>query len=97
MTSETISKTIRDLSNQLVNNWPLYSFVTSNPLSGLEDRPFDEAIREMRKYLDMDGYPSANAFEQVWKRGEIDGAILQQQLQIRGITFTPAESLEMMY
>lgn len=93
MKKEFIIKTIRDISDQLVKNWPLYSFVTSNPLSGLEDRPFEEAIRELRKHINISGYPSASAFEQALDRGFIDAEILNNELSANGISLPAPDAL----
>jgi len=97
MKKEAIISTIRTLSDHLVKNWPLYSFVTSNPLSGLEDLPFVEAIEDIRKYLNINGYPSANAFEQAWARGDIEQVIIERQLEQNGITLSVEESLNKMH
>ncbi|WP_441000211.1 DUF2309 domain-containing protein [Fodinibius sp. SL11] len=93
MKKEPIAATIRALSQQLPNNWPLYSFVTSNPLAGLENLRFDEAIARIRKDIGIDGYPSARFFQQARERGAIDQARLEQQLQDQNITLTVEESL----
>ncbi|MDZ7660582.1 DUF2309 domain-containing protein [Fodinibius sp.] len=93
MKKETITASIRALSDQLPSNWPLYSFVTSNPLSGLENLRFEEAISRIRKDIGIEGYPSAKAFKQAWEKGAIDRSILERQLQDRGITFSAEESL----
>jgi len=96
MKKEAIIDTVRTISDYLAKNWPLYSFVTSNPLSGLENLPFEKAIEDMRKYLNINGYPSADAFEQAWDRGDIDQDILKIQLEQKGITLSTEESLRRM-
>ncbi|MDZ7682666.1 MAG: DUF2309 domain-containing protein [Fodinibius sp.] len=96
MEPETITASIRALSDQLPNNWPLYSFVTSNPLGGLEDLPFEKAISRVQQDIGIDGYPSTKAFQQTSEKGEIDRAVLDQQLQNRDIGLTAEESLSRM-
>jgi len=97
MNKKAITTTIQTLSDHIVKNWPLYSFVTSNPLAGLEDLPFESAIEDMRKYLNIKGYPSATAFEQAWSRGDINPDLLRNELSKKGIAITSEESLEMMH
>ncbi len=97
MKKDAIADTVRSISDQLVKNWPLYSFVTSNPLSGLEDRPFEKAIEDTRKYLNINGYPSADAFEQALAHGDIDQDILQEQLQEKEVSLSIDESLQQMH
>lgn len=93
MKKETITASIRALSDQLAKSWPLYSFVTSNPLAGLEDLRFEEAISRIRKDTGIDGYPSAAAFGQAWEQGKVDESVLEQQLQDREIRLSAEESL----
>jgi len=97
MKKEAILGTVQRISDHLVKNWPLYSFVTSNPLSGLEELHFEEAIEDIRKYLNINGYPSAKAFEQAWARGDIDRNILEDELEQNGITLSVEESLRQMH
>ncbi|MDZ7720406.1 MAG: DUF2309 domain-containing protein [Balneolaceae bacterium] len=93
MDKESITAIIQSLSDQLPNNWPLYSFVTSNPLAGMEGLRFEEAISGIRKDIGIEGYPSVQAFQQAWKNGEVDIEILNQQLQDQDITLSGEESL----
>jgi len=97
MNKEAIISTVRTLSDHLIKNWPLYSFVTSNPLSGLEDLHFEEAIQDIRKYINISGYPSADAFEQAWTRDDIDHDILEKQLRKEDLTLSIEESLRQMH
>ena len=73
--------------------WPLHGFNATNPLLGLEDRPFDEAVRQAARLFGGRGYPSADAFRQAWERGAIDPVILRDRLQARGITGEPGALL----
>lgn len=97
MKKEAIISTVRTLSDHLIKNWPLYSFVTSNPLSGLEDLHFEEAIADIRNYLNVNGYPSAEAFGQARMRGDIDRDILETQLKRKGVTLSIEESINQMH
>ena len=40
---EQISLSLEAASNRIGTTWPLYSFVTSNPLSGYEKLHFEDA------------------------------------------------------
>ncbi|MDX1636652.1 MAG: DUF2309 domain-containing protein [Balneolaceae bacterium] len=94
MKKEVIVTTIRELSDQLIKNWPLYSFVTSNPLAGLEHLHFEDAISRIRSQIGISGYPSSAMFEQVWNRGEINRSLVEQELLEREITLSVEESLD---
>lgn len=94
MTEEEISSAIEEASDDVIQNWPLYSFVTSNPLHGSENRHFEEAIRDSRSYLGCRGYPSAAAFKQAWQQGEIDASLVKQVLAEQDLELAPEESLE---
>ena len=93
MNKEVIASTINEVSGQLIRNWPLYSFVTSNPLAGLEQLHFDDAIKQMRKYVGINGYPSAVVFEQAVRENQIDKSLIKEQLLENGITLSVGESL----
>ncbi|MFH5885599.1 DUF2309 domain-containing protein [Halalkalibaculum sp. DA3122] len=96
MNEQSITSLIQELSEQLVQNWPLYSFVTSNPLSGLEDLHFEEAISNIRDHISINGYPSASVFKQAWKRNQIKPELIEEHLLQKDITLTAGESLERM-
>jgi hypothetical protein len=55
-----IQKNIEEAS-QVVGRRPLYSFVTSNPLSGYEGMPFEKQFRHflMRMFSRIHGIPSS--------------------------------------
>ena len=93
MNKEVIASRISEVSGQLIRNWPLYSFVTSNPLAGLEQLHFDDAIMQMRKYVGITGYPSAAVFEQALRENQIDKSLIKEQLLENGITLSVKESL----
>jgi uncharacterized protein YbcC (UPF0753/DUF2309 family) len=69
--------------------WPLHSFVTANPLSGLEDQPFHEAVGEAERLFGGRGYPHASVFERAWEDGRIDPEILADELEAHGIDGAP--------
>jgi hypothetical protein len=76
--------------------WPLHSFVTANPLSGFEDRPFPEAVRRAERLFGGRGYPSADTFRRAWEAGRIDPDLLAAELDEHGYREPPAALLERM-
>lgn len=96
MKSQRIQSQIEELSEQLVKNWPLYSFVTSNPLSGLEELHFEEAVTQLRDFISIEGYPSTSVFRQALVQDEIEPELLEKYLLKKGITLSVEESLERM-
>jgi len=97
MKKEFITSTVQELSEELVRNCPLYSFVTSNPLAGLEHLHFEKAVNRMRKQIGVNGYPSATVFEQALSRNQIDRSFIEQQLLDKGITCSVEASLAQIY
>ncbi|MDY6818203.1 MAG: DUF2309 domain-containing protein [Halobacteriales archaeon] len=76
--------------------WPLYSFVTANPLAGFEEQPFHEGVEEGRRLFGANGYPSADMFRRAWTTGRIDADILDAKLTEHGYTADPATLLDRM-
>ncbi|NGP75072.1 DUF2309 domain-containing protein [Balneolaceae bacterium YR4-1] len=96
MKYQRIQSHIEELSEQLVKNWPLYSFVTSNPLSGLEELHFEDAVTQLRNYISIEGYPSTSVFRQALLEDEINHKLIENHLLQKGITLSVEESLERM-
>jgi len=61
---EQLESEITEAAENIEGTWPLYSFVTSNPLSGFEDVPFDEAIDRARGLFGGRAYPTSEQFRQ---------------------------------
>ena len=76
--------------------WPLHSFVTANPLAGLEDRPFDEAVDEAARTLGGDGYPSPAVFRRAWESDRISSERLRSRLSANGYDPDPEATLDRM-
>ncbi|WP_336134770.1 DUF2309 domain-containing protein [Natronomonas amylolytica] len=85
----TLDESIDRAADSVGSLWPLHSFVTANPLSGLEDRPFHRAVSEAERRLGGRGYPRASVFERAWEDGRIDPEILAAELDAHGIDETP--------
>ena len=69
--------------------WPLETFNATNPLLGLEDRPFDDAVRQASALFGGRGYPTATTFRRAWEDGRIHPDVLQQQFDAHGIDASP--------
>ena len=52
--------------------WPLERFIACNPLLGLEDKPFAEAVREGERLFDGAGYRPLAAYQADYRAGRID-------------------------
>jgi len=94
MTDNEVRGRIEKASEAVGSAWPLHSFVTANPLSGFEDNPFDEAVREGEHLFGGDGYPSRETLRSAWDDGRIDEGILAEELSEAGYELSPDEALE---
>src|SRR5690606_21210865 len=75
-------------------NWPLYSFVTANPLSGYENLPFFEAITEGGNLLGGCVLPDAWVFRQAWEENKIGADELKELLRKAGKKDSPESYLD---
>lgn len=71
---------IEEASAVVDKTWPLYGFVTANPLSGYEHLSFGEAVMEAKRNLGVLALPGAAMFRQAFMSGEIDYQILTEKL-----------------
>ncbi|MFN2261269.1 MAG: DUF2309 domain-containing protein [Psychroflexus sp.] len=65
MDIQAISKNIQASAKVVGTTWPLYAFVTSNPLSGYESLPFKEACFRAFTKTGNIAYPEASFFKYV--------------------------------
>lgn len=93
---EQILLSIEAASQRIGATWPLYSFVTSNPLSGYERLPFEDAVRQARRFLKSNSYPSASIYRQAYENGDIDKTVLIETLRQHQLSKTPEAYLEVM-
>ncbi|MDY2586157.1 DUF2309 domain-containing protein [Winogradskyella aquimaris] len=89
-----IKNSIKSASRVIGNTWPLYSFVTSNPLSGYEEMPFTEAVVHAKKDLGVKVFPDASIFSQAFSKDEMDKDILGRLLKENGFNETPEHYLK---
>jgi len=95
-TESAIRNSIDDAATTVGSLWPIHSFVTANPLSGFEDRPFGEAVEQAAALLGGRGYPSAATFGKALERGQIDPDILETELAEAGYEGDPETLLDRM-
>jgi len=80
---------INEASRVIGKTWPLYSFVTSNPLSGYEQVPFTAAVDSAKTLLDANMFPETALYRQAWEQGEIDKKVVEKLLRENGYTALP--------
>jgi uncharacterized protein YbcC (UPF0753/DUF2309 family) len=93
MTKEQLQNTIETASKVVGKTWPLYSFVTSNPLSGYEEAHFKKAAEDAEHLLGGRSFPKASVFREAWEQGEIDNEELITLLTEHHVTQSPEECL----
>ena len=65
-------RTLIHLASEAVSYyWPMRTFVHHNPLHGLEDLPFEEAVQRAQRLLGGKGYLSNEAFRDYYRSGRI--------------------------
>lgn len=65
--------------------WPMRTFVHHNPLHGLEDLPFEEAVRRGKRILGGNGYLSNEMFRELARSGRILPRHIEAALSPRAI------------
>ncbi|RKD93516.1 DUF2309 domain-containing protein [Halopiger aswanensis] len=91
---DPLAATIERAAERVGAVWPLYSFVTANPLSGFEDQPFHRAVDDAERLFGGRGYPHPDVFRTAWERGQIDPDVLAAELEAHGIDRDPETLLE---
>lgn len=87
--NQHIHNSILTASKVIGKTWPLYSFVTSNPLSGYEQLPFEHAVKTAKDYLNFNVFPEGHVYRQAWEQGAIKEAELLKQLKENGFSNAP--------
>ena len=93
---QDILKSIDQASHTFGMTWPLYSFVTSNPLSGYEHMPFEEATQVASSLLNAKTYPTAIVYQEALQKNDIDEDILIECLASNKLFERPAFYLDQM-
>ena len=66
--NKTILSTIK---KYVPTYWPLQSFIATNPLFNLIEKPLDECLSDIGKYIDIKGSESIEQYHQYYMNGEI--------------------------
>ncbi|MET3112867.1 uncharacterized protein YbcC (UPF0753/DUF2309 family) [Pedobacter sp. CG_S7] len=80
MIIQNFTTKIEEASAIVGKTWPLYAFVTSNPLSGIEGVSFEDATQQANKFMGCSALPKAYLFRQAWDSDKIDKSIVQDLL-----------------
>ena len=96
MIQQHILKSIEEASQVIGKTWPLYSFVTSNPLSGYEKASFKDAVNNAKDLLNAKIFPETSLYRQAWEQGEIEKNILIALLRENGLSKSPDFYLQQM-
>jgi len=93
--NQPILNSIDQASKVIGKTWPLYTFVASNPLSGYENAPFQEAVSSARKYFNANAFPAAPLYRQAWENGLVDPHILIHLLEENSLSESPERYLKL--
>ena len=96
MNPTNINILVEKAADHIGSTWPLYSFVTSNPLSGYEKSPFPEAVQRAKEVLGTSVYPKASIYKKALENGDINAAVLQNLLHKHGYKKLPEHYLTLM-
>lgn len=91
--NDLTQKNINDAAEIVGKTWPLYGFVTSNPLIGLENKSFENAVTESSRLLNASVFPKPAVYQQALNVGEIDKEILSKMLNEQGFSSDLKRSL----
>ncbi len=95
-TELSLNERIETAATAIGKVWPLHSFVTANPLAGLEDRPFHDAVADATRLFNGNGYPDVAMFRRALATGRIDEKLLRERLAAYGYPANPEQTLEQM-
>jgi hypothetical protein len=96
MNEQLLVNSIAKASLVIGKTWPLYSFVTSNPLSGYEQSPFIDAVCKAKKFLNARIFPKAATYRQALQQGAINEQVLKTRLQENKLLESPEFYLSQM-
>ncbi len=93
MIIENFINKIQKASQVIGTTWPLYSFVTSNPLSGFENNHFEKAIQDVKQARGARVFPDAQAYRKAYQEGEINEKELIDLLEANNLFESPEHYL----
>lgn len=86
MENQQLLTCIEEASSVVGITWPLYSFVTSNPLSGYEKSSFKEASFKAYQQTGFVLYPEVSFFENAIKKQYISKDTIEKIIEKHGFT-----------
>lgn len=94
MIMENFQNKIQKASQVIGTSWPLYSFVTSNPLAGFENNHFKEAIQSVKETRGARVFPKAQVYRKAYQEGRINEKELIDLLSANNLFETPEQYLQ---
>ncbi len=94
MNQQNYTPIIEEASKVVGKTFPLYAFVTSNPLSGYEKESFFDASQSAQKYCGGSLFPEISFYKQALQKQEINEEILKDILLSEGFTEAPIYYLQ---
>ena len=96
MITSKIQNSLLEASEIVGITWPLYSFVTSNPLVGFEKMHFSDALNEGERFFGARSFPEVSVYRQAFEQDEIHEICVANLLKENGFQISPLESLARM-
>lgn len=93
MNHQELQDKINQAAHVIGKTWPLYSFVTANPLSGYERLPFLEALEQAGNLLGACVLPEAHVFRKALEENRIGADEIERLLQEAGKKGSPEHYL----
>lgn len=93
MIIENFQNKIQTASQVIGKTWPLYSFVTSNPLSGFENKHFEKAMQDVKQTRGARVFPEARVYRKAYQEGEINEKELIDLLEANNLFESPEHYL----
>ncbi|MEO5910984.1 MAG: DUF2309 domain-containing protein [Pelobium sp.] len=90
MDIKKLTDLIEEASHVVGKTFPLYAFVTSNPLAGYEKESFFNATESAQKYYGGSFFPQTSVYVQALNANEIDSDLLKDLLLAEGFIESPA-------
>lgn len=76
-----INEIILKVRKYVPSYWPLQSFIATNPLFSLVDKPLDECLSDLGKYIDVKGFLGLGYYHQYYLDGKITARDLDASIQ----------------
>ena len=76
-----INEIILKVRKYVPSYWPLQSFIATNPLVSLVDKPLDECLSDLGKYIDVKGFLGLGYYHQYYLDGKITARDLDASIQ----------------